>query len=94
MIKQKAHCVPLDLTCYAAGEKVGLQNRLTVCSPYDGRVVGTVALANGQDVEAAVCRALAGGEDLTRFQRSEVLERARRLLEAIHNGKKSCDGVS
>ncbi len=72
---------PLELHCLVAGRKTDSTNRLEVRSPYDGRLVGTVALARRTDTEAAIAGALAGGEAPSRYARSEVLDRARRLLE-------------
>jgi aldehyde dehydrogenase (NAD+) len=72
---------PLELHCYVAGRKAGSQSQLKVRSPYDGGLVGTVALADRKDAEAAIAAALANEEALTRFQRSEILDRARRMLE-------------
>src|SRR5260370_33718780 len=71
----------LELHCYVAGRKVASQSRLEVRSPYDGGLVGTVALADRKDAEAAIGAALSNEEALTRFQRSEILDRARRMLE-------------
>lgn len=70
-----------DLSCYVAGEKVSSTKRLSVRSPYDGRLAGTVALAGRDDTEAAIQAALRGGATPNRFQRSEILDKARRLLE-------------
>ena len=70
-----------DLACFVAGAKVDSSRRLHVRSPYDGRLVGTVALAGREHTEAAIQAALHGTPRLTRFQRSEILDKARRLLE-------------
>lgn len=70
-----------DLSCYVAGEKVRSTKRISVRSPYDGRLAGTVALAGRDDTEAAIQAALRGGATPNRFQRSEILDKARRLLE-------------
>ena len=72
---------PLELHCYVAGRKVESGNRLKVCSPYDQRLVGTVALAGAADTEAAIVGALAPGDSLTRYRRSQILDRTRSLLE-------------
>ena len=72
---------PLELHCLVAGRKIGSTNRLEVKSPYDGRLAGTVALAGKADTEAAITAALELGATPTRYARSEVLDRARRLLE-------------
>jgi aldehyde dehydrogenase (NAD+) len=73
--------VPLDLSCLVAGQAVKSANYLPVHSPFDRRLAGRVALASRADTEAAIHAALAAGEPLTRYRRSEVLDRARHLLE-------------
>jgi aldehyde dehydrogenase (NAD+) len=55
---------------------------LTIRSPYDGTVSGSVTLATRADTEAAVAAALTFRETPTRHQRAEVLERTRSALEA------------
>ena len=52
-----------------------------VRSPFTGEPVGTVDLAGREHVEAAIKAALTPGDALTRFARSEILEKARSLLE-------------
>lgn len=70
----------LDLTCYVAGKPVETDEILEVHSPYDGRVVGTVRLANNRHAKEAVAAALAGDSKLTRYQRYQILENTRRIL--------------
>src|SRR5256885_8910135 len=71
-----------ELACYVAGKRVAGNQRLSVHSPYDGRLVGTVVLAGRADTEAAIQSARSeGGPALTRYQRSAILDRARQLLE-------------
>jgi putative phosphonoacetaldehyde dehydrogenase len=72
---------PMELSCLVAGKRIVSENRLTVRSPYDGRVAGVLALANRSHTEQAITAALNAGKRLTRYERSEVLDRARRLLE-------------
>src|SRR5688572_32111889 len=55
---------------------------LIVRCPYDGRTAGTVPLAGREQVEAAIIAALDPAEPLTRFERSDILEKARGLLES------------
>jgi len=71
----------IEASCYIAGEKVSGERKLTIRSPYDGRVVGTVALCGKKETERALRATQAGQEPLTRFQRSSILEKARQLLE-------------
>lgn len=70
----------LHMHCYVAGKKIDPINIFEVKSPYDKRVVGTVALANASHAQQAVDAALAGGKKLTRYERYAVLDKARRLL--------------
>jgi len=69
-------------TCYVAGEPVVSDRLLEVRSPYDGRVVGTVATTDLSHTEKAIRAALSGGPKLTRYERYTVLEKTRQLLAA------------
>lgn len=73
---------PREEACRVAGRRVQSENRLVVCSPFDGRQAGTVALAGRTEVEEAIEAALGKGESLTRFERSQILERSRLLLQS------------
>src|SRR5690606_8284869 len=55
--------------------------KLDVLYPYDGRLSGTVTLAGGKEVEAAITAALARRGRLSRFERYQILDKARQLLE-------------
>lgn len=70
----------LNLSCFVAGQAVRSDSLLKIHSPYDGRLVGTVQLANARDTEDAIRAALKGGQPLTRFQRYFILDKARHLL--------------
>lgn len=70
----------MDLHCYVAGKRIESDNKLQVRSPYDGRVVGTVSLANAHHAQEAISAALKGGKKLTRFDRYTILEKVRHLL--------------
>jgi aldehyde dehydrogenase (NAD+) len=70
----------LELGCLVAGRRIGSENRLTVRSPYDGETVGTVALADASHVAEAL-EAAGSAPALTRFQRHQVLDQARLLLQ-------------
>ncbi len=70
----------VHMHCYVAGKKVESQNILEVKSPFDNRVVGTVVLANASHAEAAVEAGLKGGKKLTRYDRFNILDKARQLL--------------
>ncbi len=74
----------LHLQCYVAGKKINSTRFLSVRSPYDGREVGRVAMAGSEHTEQAISLTRAGKEELSRFQRSEILDRTRQLLEQRH----------
>ena len=70
----------LDLPCYIAGRAVRSDERLTVYNPYNGAVAGTVASLRRAQTHEAIEAALKAGEPLTRYQRFEILNKARTLL--------------
>jgi len=72
---------PLNLSCLVAGKKSGTNQVLEVRSPYNKRLAGTVALAGSAQTEEAIKAALASREKPNRFERSEILNQAARLLE-------------
>ena len=72
---------PLELSSQVAGQKVASVKTHSVRSPYDQRLAGTVALATRADTEAAIEAALNSKSSLTRFQRSTILDSARKLLD-------------
>src|SRR3982751_6137993 len=70
----------VSLTSYIAGKPVHSDNLLEVRSPYNRRLVGTVTLANASHANQAIEEALKGGQKLTRYDRYNILEKARHLL--------------
>jgi putative phosphonoacetaldehyde dehydrogenase len=70
----------LELPSYIAGEPVSAGRRLEVRYPYTGEVIGTVATVGAAELETAITKTLRGGEPLSRYQRYEILDRARRML--------------
>ncbi|MES1218532.1 MAG: aldehyde dehydrogenase family protein, partial [Bacteroidota bacterium] len=70
----------LRMTSYVAGKPVESSQLLEVRSPYDRRLVGTVTVANSSHAKQAVEEALKGGQKLTRYDRYNILEKARHLL--------------
>jgi phosphonoacetaldehyde dehydrogenase len=70
----------LELPSYIAGEPVMTRDRLEVFYPYNNELTGTVSLITPQHLEEAIRRGLRGGQPLSRHQRFEILEKARRLL--------------
>lgn len=78
--KNTNHLPVISTSCYVAGKKIVSENTLEVRSPYDQRLVGTVALANASHAEQAIEVALKGGQKLTRYDRFSILDKARQLL--------------
>ena len=72
--------IALQLHCYVAGEKINNSKTLSVHSPYDNRLVGTVALAGVKETNEAIEAALLGGKILSRYERYTVLDKTRQLL--------------
>src|SRR5437867_10825145 len=71
----------MNIPCYVAGKPIGADNTLKVKSPYNGQPAGTVMLATRIHTEAAIAAALDWRESPTRYQRSQILEKARVMLE-------------
>jgi aldehyde dehydrogenase (NAD+) len=65
---------------YLSGKPVMTPEQVKVHYPYTGELVGTVARITPAQAEEIVQNTLAGGPPLSRYQRYEILERARRLL--------------
>jgi acyl-CoA reductase-like NAD-dependent aldehyde dehydrogenase len=73
-----------DFAMVIGGEKVRTTARRTVSLPYDGTPVGEVYEADAAVVDQAVTAAQAGAAamaKLTLYERAELLERMRRLLQ-------------
>lgn len=70
----------LDLPSYIAGKAVANGRRLEVRYPYTGEVIGSVATIGAAELETAIATTLRGGTPLSRYERYEILDRARRLL--------------
>jgi len=71
----------MNLSCYVAGKAITSGQQLVIKNPYNGEAVGSVALAGREQTDAAIVSALNWRQPLTRFQRSQILEKARQLLE-------------
>ncbi|MEC9032312.1 MAG: phosphonoacetaldehyde dehydrogenase [Planctomycetota bacterium] len=69
-----------DYPCYIAGQAVNREDKLSVYNPYNGEVAGTVANLGKAETLEAIETALQGGETLSRYQRYEILDKARRML--------------
>src|SRR5437016_2793453 len=70
-----------DFCCYVAGKAASSDERLVINNPYTNKPAGTVGLVGAREVDLAIAAALDHREKLTRFERSQVLERARQRLE-------------
>ena len=69
-----------DYPCYIAGQAIHREDKLSVYNPYNGEVAGTVANLGKAETLEAIETALQGGETLSRYQRYEILDKARRML--------------
>ncbi|MES2791189.1 MAG: aldehyde dehydrogenase family protein, partial [Planctomycetota bacterium] len=76
--------LPTDIKCPAwiAGEAIWSDQHVEVRHPYDGSLVGTVALIGAAQAERAVQQGLRNEPPLSHYQRFEILDRARTSLEA------------
>jgi aldehyde dehydrogenase (NAD+) len=68
--------------CLIAGQPSTGTDRLEVRNPYNGETVGSIATASSADVDAAITAAVQHPPNLSRFQRSQILEKGRNILEA------------
>ena len=73
---------PPALHSLVAGTPVTTGPLLTIRSPFDGSVSGTVTQVDRSHTEAAIAAALGFRATPTRYQRSEILEKTRTALEA------------
>ncbi|MDG2381320.1 MAG: phosphonoacetaldehyde dehydrogenase [Pirellulaceae bacterium] len=71
----------LSVPAYVAGKAVQSDSKLEVHNPYDGSLVGDIPMLAQQHLEEAICAMLSFSSELTRYQRSEILDQARRLLK-------------
>ncbi len=70
----------LELPSYIAGEAVRTGATLEVHYPYTGETVGTVSVIGPAEVERMIETTRRGGAALSRYERYEILNRARDLL--------------
>ena len=70
----------IDLPSYIAGNPVEAPGRLEVTNPYNGSIVGTMANVGRRHTHQAIDAALGKGQELTRYERFEILNKARTLL--------------
>lgn len=72
----------MNLSSYVAGKPVAGSQTLTVKSPYTNQPVGSVALASRADAVRAIEIALKEARSISRYERSQVFEKARAALES------------
>lgn len=79
---QQQKTVPdsVALHSYIAGEKIVNSHILEVFNPYDGKLVGTVTQAYLKDTMKAIATGLRGGQPLSRYDRYQILDKAKQLL--------------
>jgi aldehyde dehydrogenase (NAD+) len=65
-----------------AGETVDNPRRIKVFNPYSGALIGSIPKASVADVAQVLTRAKAYQAKLTRYQRSQILQRASEILRA------------
>ena len=70
----------LDLPSYICGQPITTESKLNVHNPYDNSLVGTVSQLGGQHIDEMIEQSLAGKCELTRYDRGQILTRARQLL--------------
>ncbi len=71
---------PLDLPSYICGRPIRTSDRLEIRYPYNNELTGVVSQISPNNLEEAIVTACKGGEALSRYHRSEILEKARKLL--------------
>lgn len=71
----------LDLPAYVCGKPISGPHRLEVHNPWNGNRVGSVTQLNRQQLDACIAEHRAAPPSMTRHERSQVLLKARALLE-------------
>ncbi|SFW32326.1 aldehyde dehydrogenase (NAD+) [Chitinophaga sancti] len=69
-----------SLHCYAAGNIIQGQDQLTIRSPYDQRVIGTLSTVKRADTLATIEAAFVQKPLMSHFERYQVLNKAQTLL--------------
>lgn len=70
----------MELPSYICGEPVTTESKMEVYNPYDNSIVGTVCQVDQQHIDPMIRQSLDGTCDLTRFDRAQILTKARELL--------------
>lgn len=72
----------LSLPSYLAGSATTSDRWIDVSNPWNNEQVGRVACISGEQLDSTIRAHLAPAETLTRYERSQILNRARDLLDA------------
>ncbi len=70
----------LELPSYICGTPIISDDRIEIRYPYTGEIIGSASQISPAHLEEAITQSLKGGEPLSRYRRSEILEKARLLL--------------
>ncbi len=70
----------LDLPSYICGEKVTSDDRVSVHYPFDGSLTGTISKIHPEHIEPMISQTLTGKCELSRYDRAQILTKARELL--------------
>ncbi|MEN3942533.1 aldehyde dehydrogenase family protein [Prosthecobacter sp. SYSU 5D2] len=73
--------MPLDLPSYIAGVPFESQDRLEVFNPWNHECVGSVVRITPVQLEEAIQTSLKGGTALTRYERSQILQKTAAALQ-------------
>ncbi|TWT51672.1 aldehyde dehydrogenase family protein [Allorhodopirellula solitaria] len=71
---------PLNLPSYICGEAIHTDSKLSVYYPYDHSLTGTISQISADHIEPMITGALSGSSELNRYDRSQVLTKARDIL--------------
>src|SRR5689334_2194498 len=72
----------MNKRCFVAGEPAGAEP-LKIKSPSSGEIAGTVSLVGRGEVEKAIAAAIQFRKTPSRYERSQILERARQKIEEL-----------
>src|SRR3990170_3509520 len=70
---------------YLAGEWVDRPKKMEVTNPYDGSVIDTVPVADGNDVDTGLASAVRGAKVMAKlpgYERWRILKKAAEIMEA------------
>ncbi len=70
----------LDLPSYICGQPIKTDAKLPIYYPYDGSLTGTISQIGVDQIDPMIAGSLSGKSELSRYDRSQILTRARDLL--------------